>query len=474
MRRRAGFAAIALAVAATGCLVGPNFRAPGPPTAATWDRPDADAGVSPSDAVTERDVPAEWWALFRDEKLNDVLRTAIAANHTLAAARATLAEAREGVIEARSGLDPRLDLGAGYRREKDGETPSFGLYSFGPSLSYAIDAFGGTRRQVEQARALAEAQKDQLLAAYLTLTGDAVSEAVTIASTRLQISTVEDLIRNDQRNLDMTSGAFKAGRVARTDVLTAQAQLESDRTQLPTLQQSLAAARHALAILAGKAPGEWSAPDFEVPELEIPAELPSSLPSSLVRQRPDILAAEAELHADSAAIGVATAQMYPQIVLTASFTGEAAALADLLKKAARVAVASLSGDETLFRGGALAAQRRAAIDAYAAQLENYRETVLQAFAQVADALSALANDAVLVASTRRALDVAASSLELQRSSYTSGKTSALQLISAENTYSQARLGNARAEGQRLEDTAQLFVVLGGGWWNRTDLAGLKP
>ena len=200
-------------------------------------------------------------------------------------------------------------------------------------------------------------------------------------------------------------------------------------------------------------------------EFTLPSTLPVSLPSDLVHQRPDILAAEADLHADSAAIGVATAQMYPQITLSASLLQEAVALADLFKQAGSLWSVGGDADAPLYRGGALAAQKRAATDAYRAQLELYQDTVLQAFQQVADVLSALQEDAALVAAAERSLAIASDSLRLQRSSYSSGKTSALQLIVAENTYSQALLSNARAQAQRMQDSAQLFVALGGGWWN---------
>jgi NodT family efflux transporter outer membrane factor (OMF) lipoprotein len=217
-------------------------------------------------------------------------------------------------------------------------------------------------------------------------------------------------------------------------------------------------------------PAEWTPPDFAIADLELPRKLPVSLPSVLVRQRPDILAAEANLHADSAAIGVATAEMYPQITLSASIVGQAAAIADLFRTASRIAAADADLDAPLARGGALAAQRRAAIDAYEAQVEIYRQTVLVAFGQVADVLSSIANDNALVAASRQSVSIAQASVQLQRSSYAAGRTSALQLIVAQDVYSQARLGSVRAEGQRLQDTAQLFVALGGGWWNREDLA----
>jgi NodT family efflux transporter outer membrane factor (OMF) lipoprotein len=461
------------------CVVGPNFNRPAPPGVDAYVTPnEAAPAVTPATPaeIAQRvalgqQIPAAWWGLFHDPALDETLRQAIAANYTLAAAKATLAAAKEAVVEARAGLYPQADLTAGARRATTAGGTS-NLFSLGPTASYSIDAFGGTRRRIEQQAALAENQRYQVAAAYLTLTGNSVTEAIAIASTRLEIATVEDLIKNDEKNLDLTQREFNAGKVAKTDVLTAQAQLESDRTQLPTLHQQLSVARHALAVLTGRAAGQWSPPDFEFAELTLPADLPLSLPSEIVHQRPDILAAEATLHADSAAIGVATAQLYPSITLSASFAQDAVSLAKLVEAAARSWSAGGSLDQPLYRGGALQAQRRAAVDVYNAQLATYQQVVLQAFQQVADALTALTHDAELVAASQRALEIAKASLDLQRKSYTAGKTSALQLIVAENTYSDSRLSNVRALGQRMTDTAQLFVAAGGGWWNGGTIAGI--
>jgi NodT family efflux transporter outer membrane factor (OMF) lipoprotein len=493
----AGACLIPALLLASGCVVGPNFKRPDEPTVAGYlppeppgpaalpgppgspGQPAAGAEGGGAEAAQRialgQKIPALWWDLFHSPRLDETLTQAITASYSLAAAKATLAAAQELIVEARAGFYPQVALGASGRR---GNTALGGgasnLFSLGPSVSYSLDAFGGTRRRVEQQTAVAENQRYQLAAAYLTLTGGTVTEAIAIASTRLQIATAEDLIRNDQKNLDLTQREFDAGKVAKTDVLTAAAQLEADRTQLPPLRQQLSVAQHALAVLVGKPTGETAPPDFTIEELTLPPEVPVSLPSELVRQRPDILAAEAQLHADSAAVGVAISAMYPSITLSGSLVQEALSLANLFRSSSRVWSAGGDVNQPLYTGGSLSAQRRAAIDTYNAQLAIYQQTVLQAFGQVADSLSALQHDAELLAVSHRALDIASDSLKLQRSSYAAGKTSALQLISAENTYSEARLSYARAVGQRLTDTAQLFIAVGGGWWNAGDLAASSP
>jgi NodT family efflux transporter outer membrane factor (OMF) lipoprotein len=248
-------------------------------------------------------------------------------------------------------------------------------------------------------------------------------------------------------------------------VLTAESQLASDQTSLPSLQQQLAQAQHALAILIGKAPGEWPAPDYDLTKFTLPSPMPVSLPAALVRQRPDILASQAQLHADSAAVGVALAQEYPSITLSADLTRESLSAADLFHGMDALWNAGGELAQPLFHGGALRAQTRAARDTLRAQAADYREVVLTAFDQVADDLRALEHDADRMGAYQRSLAAAAESLTLQRASYAAGKTSVLQLIDAERSYSQALLGSVGATAQQLQDAVQLFVALGGGWWN---------
>ena len=270
---------------------------------------------------------------------------------------------------------------------------------------------------------------------------------------------------DDARNLELVRLKYEAGKAPRTDVLTAETQLAADRAALPGLRQQLAAARDALVVLSGRAPPAWSPPEFALEDFALPRELPLSLPSALARQRPDILAAEARLHADSAAIGVATANLYPSLTLSASLGQQALDGGSLFQSVNTFW--SLAGGVTapLFHGGTLRAQRRAAIDTYSASLASYEQTVLQGLQQVADNLQALAHDAELVDAQRQLLDSARTALALQRASYAAGKADLLQLIDAERTYQRARLGATQAQAQRLNDTAQLFVALGGGWWD---------
>ena len=459
--------ALLLVLVLSGCAVGPNFERPAAPEGERYTaQPLPEKIVSSSGAESQHlrpgeSIPAQWWRLFGSSSLEEVLRAALDGSRTLAAAKATLAAARENVLAVRGGYWPKLDASAGAMRQKSSPT----LYAVGATASYAPDAFGATARSVEEQEALADLQGYELAAAYLTLTGDVVTQAINIASLRAQLQASEEVVADDARNLELVRLKFDAGKVPRTDVLTAETQLASDRTVLPALRQQLAAARDALVILAGRAPAAWSPPEFALEDFTLPGELPVSLPSALARQRPDILAAEARLHADSAAIGVATANLYPNLVISAALSQQSSDSGALLRSAS--SFWNLAGDLTapLFHGGTLRAQRRAAVQTYKASLATYEQTVLQGLQQVADTLQALGHDTELVDAQRSLLDSASAALTLQRESYAAGKSDVLQLISAERAYQQARLGSVRARAQRLQDTAQLFVALGGGWWD---------
>jgi len=478
-RRRLPIAAIAALLG--GCAVGPDFVRPQAPATPRYTAEPTPTEMTPAvGGVTQRidssqAISSEWWELFRSPSLDEVVARTLQDNPSLAAARATLAQALEAVTAARGAFFPQLDLGATAQRQQSAllgrskqaltnSSQISNLYSVGPTVSYLVDVFGAVRRGVEEQQALAEFQRYELAAAWLTLSGNAVTESINIASLRAQIEAAEDVVTDDEQNLALVQRKLEAGKVPRTDVLTAETQLETDRAILPPLRQQLAVAQHAISILVGQFPADWSAPDFALEGFELPRELPLSLPSELVRQRPDVLAAEAQLHAASAAIGVATAQLFPSLTLSGSVTQEALDVGSLFSGGGTAWVLAGHLAAPLFHGGTLLAERRGAIDAYQVSLATYQETVLQAFQQVADTLRALDHDAELVSAQKQLLDTATESLALQRISYEAGKTDLLLLLVAQRAYAEARLGLARAEGQRLADTAQLFVGLGGGWW----------
>src|SRR5580700_11137574 len=368
-RRIIGIAAASAAVSAlAGCAVGPNFHQPKPPDTSTYLHPTSDTAPVQAEKQDVQNISqgaelaGEWWQLFHSPQLDEMVRASITASPTLLAANAVLAEAREEVTVARGAFLPSVSATAGAQRSGAGaaRAPGTGatanLYSIGLSTSYSPDIFGGTRRAVEQQQALADFQRNELAAAYLTLTGSVVNEVLIIASTRLQIATTEELIASDRKNLALTQREFEVGTAARSDVLTADSQLAADLTQLPALHQQFDAARDALAVLTGHPPGEWHSHDFDISEFTLPAEIPLALPSQLVRQRPDVLAAEAQLHAASAAVGVAIAQEFPSLTLSGSITRSALEPGALFHDFDTLRSAGAAVAAPLFAGGALRAQ----------------------------------------------------------------------------------------------------------------------
>jgi NodT family efflux transporter outer membrane factor (OMF) lipoprotein len=463
--------ATAFAMLASGCTVGPNFTPPSAPTVTRYTSPD------------EKTVPLgakithDWWTLFRSPDLDQLVRQAIVGNHTLEAAIARLAAAREAVTEARSALYPQVNFNASAEREKVATTafglgsnafhlpPNFNLFQIGPNVSYALDIFGGTRRGIEQQAALADYQRDQLAAAYLTLTGDTVTQAIEVAAIRAEKKAAEDVIEIDRQNVDLVRKELQAGTVPDSDVITAESQLAADQTALPPLDQQLSVTRHALAVLLGRPPGEWAPPNFDLAALTLPAQPPVSLPSELIHRRPDIQAAEAQLHAASAQIGVATARLYPAVTLSAGVSATALDPGHLFDPSGLVWSIASGLTQPIFDGGLRQAERRAALESFKASAADYQQTVLRAFEQVADVLQALAHDADLLSAQKRALDMASEAVRLQQINYAKGGAGIINLLDTQRLYQQARQGYVRADAQRYVDTIQLLVAMGGGWWD---------
>jgi NodT family efflux transporter outer membrane factor (OMF) lipoprotein len=314
---------------------------------------------------------------------------------------------------------------------------------------------------VEEKKALLEYQQHELDAAYQSLTAHVAAEMLALAAARAQIATVQAIIADDERNVNLVQSAITGGSGTRVQLVSAQSQLAQDRALAPDLRQQEAVARHALAILTGQAPSEWSPPSATLEDFTLPGELPVSLPSELVHRRPDILAAESELHAASAAIGVATANLYPSLNLTATVTQQALTPGGLFDSASNAWALAAGLTQPIFDGGRLSAQKRAAVDNYQAELATYRQTILEAFGDVADRLQALANDADRVTAEAQAEQTAADALDLARKSYAAGNSGILDVIDAQRRHGQAQLGVARARAQRLMDTAELFLAVGG-------------
>jgi len=466
-------AALAVLAALQACSVGPNFSRPEPPAAArytsntlTIEQPVNAGGAQ--HVVFGTEIEGAWWSLFGSDEIDGIVKQALEHNRTLKAAAQTLAQAQELAL-AQAGLRyPQVSLSGGVGRQKYGAeflggftVPPFTYFAVGPSVSYTLDYTGGIARSVEQQQAQAEAVRQQLDAAYLSVSGQAVMQTLAIASTAAQISTVETILEQDRDNLKLVRTAFENGLVARIDVVSAESQIASDSALLPPLRQELSSAHHALSLILGRTPDAELPADLQLAQIALPSEVPVSLPSELAHRRPDILAAEANLHAATSAVGIAESNLYPKIQLTASVGQQSATPGGLFDRSG-TAWSLLSGlTMPLFDGGTLRAQKRAAVDAMRASAANYEQTVLEAFTQVADLLEALSHDAEQLAAQDQAQQAAETNLGLTRAAYQEGNVGILQVLDAQRSYQQARLGYVKAVAQRYLDTVQLFLALGG-------------
>ncbi len=484
MKSRISIAVLALLLLA-GCAVGPDFRTPEAPAVKKYTAAPVSAETvsAPSPAghaqqfLPGKDIPAQWWTLLHSDALNNLIRHALVNNPTLSAAVATLQEARENVNALTgSALYPRVDAGVSASRQKisgaafgqpNTNFSPFTLINASVNVSYALDFTGGARRELEALESQVEYQQFQLEGAYQTIAANIVTTAVQEAALRAQIGATEEIIAAEDKQLDLTRRRFELGAVARTDVLAQQVQVAQSRAVLPSLQQRLSQTRHRLAVLAGMLPSDaLSMPKFELDSFQLPVALPLSLPSELVRQRPDIRASEALLHAACAGVGVATANLYPRLTLTGSIGSQATTADSLFKANTQVWSIGAGLLQPLFHGGELRAKRRSAIAAFDQARAHYRSTVLQAFQNVADVLRALQADAEALNAQAVAADAAQESLDLSQKQFRLGAVSYLSLLNAERQSAQTKIALVQAQAARFSDTAALFQALGGGWWNK--------
>ena len=480
MMRRA-FSSIALVTTTAflvGCAVGPDFEKPAAPDVARYTDSDLPEKTAATDGVAGAaqtfaagtDAPVEWWKLYGSEPLNQLMVQALKNNPDLKAASAALVEARENYKATSGDLLPSVDASFEPTREKInpaafGQTgaPSsiFTLYNASVSVSYGIDVFGGTRRAVEESKAQADYENFERDAAYMTLTANVVTAAVQEASLSAQIKETQRIIDIEGSELSVMQKQFELGATAKSIVLQQQAILAQTKATLPALQQQHAAQRSQLAVLVGVLPGKGPVGTFDLATLHLPETLPVSLPSKLVEQRPDIRAAEEQLHAASADIGVATANMLPQFSITGSYGSESTKTGKLFTGGSEVW--SLGGSilQPIFRGGELLHEKRAAVAAYDKAAAQYESTVLTAFKNVADTLRALQYDADALGAQVEAAAAAKGSLELTQEQYKDGSITYPQLLDAQRTYQQARINLVQAQAARFNDTAALFQALGG-------------
>ena len=477
----------AASLALAGCAAGPNFKPPAPPAVSGYIAHPATTTVATSDVAggdaqnfqQGGDIPGDWWTLFHSQPLNALIARALKNNHDLKAAQAALRAAHEDVLAQRGSFFPAVSAGLNASREKDpsaalAPVPSnnaylYSLFTPQLSISYAPDLFGLNRRTRESLKAQEQAARFQMIAAWTTLTSNVVVTAVEGAALREQVDATRKLVDLEKHSLAILQLRFEKGDASKLDVAAQQSQLAQTESGLPALVKQLAATQHALAVLVGEFPGQAPAESFTLADLQLPADLPVSLPSKLVAQRPDVRQARADLHAASAAVGIAAAERLPNIELTANAGSTALAISKVFTSGTGFWSIAASLTAPIFEGGQLMHQERAAKATYVEAAEQYRSTVLTAFQNVADTLVSLDQDAKGLQAAAKAEQAAKTTLDLSQLQLKHGYIGSFELLAAQQAYQQARIALIAAEANRFADTAALYQALGGGWWHHPEM-----
>jgi len=461
------------ALSLSGCAVGPDFTPPAAPEVTRYTQDQDPLATAEADGIAQRftpsaSLPADWWHLFNAPQIDAAVRQGLAASPTMALAEANLNGAENALRAGEGVFFPHVSAGYDGARERPAgkATGAFNLFTLSTTISYTLDIFGGQRRAVEALGATVDYQRNLARAASLTLATNIANTMIAIAAYDAEIQATEDIIALQRNQLGLAKIQAESGTLSYAGVLTLQATLDASEGALPPLRQKRVQAYDLLAMLLGRFPAETPPPQIGFADLSLPPSLPLSLPAALVHQRPDILQAEAMLHAASAEIGVTTAAMLPSITLDGTFGFSNTTNAGLLSSGNKFW--SLGGGlvTPIFQGGTLWFQRKAAINAYEAAAATYRQTVLVAFQQVSDTILALDHDAELLAIESRALQSSARALSLVQANYQAGLVPYSDVLIADNLNSQARIGEIAARATRYQDTVALFAALGGGWWSQ--------
>ncbi len=480
-----------MTTALAGCAVGPDFSPPAPPEMETLTPP----GTLPQQTVSAkvgggeaqrfqkgRDIPGDWWRMFGSYPLRTLVDRALKDNPDLASAQAALRIAHANLVAARGPLFPQIDAEFNGTRQQIASAIAsplannaeiFNIFTGQLNISYTPDVWGGIRRNIESTKALEDNERFQLEATYLTLTSNLVLAAVQEASLRGQIDATQKLIGIGNDTLRLMRTQFTAGQIAEADVVAEEAAVAQIEQTLPPLQRQLSQQRHLLSALTGGLPDREPRERFELAGLHLPRDLPVSLPGKVVEQRPDVRAAEENLHSMSAQIGVAFANRLPNITIAGNVGNQAPQFTQLFGPG--TSFYTLTGDALgpIFHGGTLYAREVAARAGFEQASAQYRSTVVQAFQNVANSLTALDADARALQKAVDAEEAANRSLAITRRRLELGDIAFLSVLNAQQTYLQALITRVQAQANRFADTAALFQALGGGWWNRNDVEPRK-
>lgn len=467
--------AAGLVMMLSGCTVGPNFAPPPAPPVEGYLPGDSKAQRAASNVVVG-EIPYRWWELLRSKPLNRLIEEGFAHNPDIHSAEAAVRVAQANARAARGALFPQVEGGFNPTRQMISENantsdvPSgartYSVITAQLSVSYVLDVFGGTRRQIEATDAVAESQEFQREAAYLTLAANIALAAIQEMSLRGQIAATQRIIGLQEQLLDVLRKQNRAGQIGESDVAVQQTALAQAKLLLPPLEKQLSAQRHTLAVLTGRFPSEGAGTQFLMNSLVLPHKIPVSLPADLILQRPDIRVAQANLRQANAEIGVAMANRLPQITLTGNVGNSAVAISQLFSP--QTGLWMLAGNivQPIFNAGTLANKQIAAEENFAQVSAQYRSVVLNAFQNVADSLRALQADSRALTAAREAERAAERSFELIRRQIERGQSGIEILLATQQSYLQTSVARVQAEAQLLTDVVLLFQALGGGWWNR--------
>ena len=461
-----------LACALAGCSFGPNGEPPAMPQPAHYGAEALPTQTVPAQGVTQQFVVGakpvpHWWTLYQSDALNALVDEGLRNSPTLAATDRSLAAAREQLrAQIGSSMLPTIDAGGQATRNRALAIPEAGPNTFLYNIfvgqlqaHYTIDLFGAARLADTALAARVNVQAYQLDAARRALAANIVSAALTSAALRAQIDTTERLVTLANDEARDTQRRYVLGAVSHADQLSAQQSAASVSASLPGLKQQWLTTRHALAVLLGRTP-DAAPDDLDLASLHLPDQVPVVVPSVLLRARPDIQAADAALKAAAADVGVATAQMFPSLSLSASMGQGGFSWPVALSGAGAIWSIGASLSQPLFHGGALAAQRRSAQDTYDATVYQYKQTVLAAFQNVADTLAALDHDAQALDAANVAARSAQGIFHETSARYRLGALPLASTRSSEQQFRNAQLDEIRYTSARLTDTAALFQAMG--------------
>lgn len=462
-----------------GCMVGPNYHRPSTPTPAAFKEAQGWTPAQPSDAADR----ADWWTVFGDSTLNDLETKVATSNQTLAAAEAAYREAHALVAQDRAALFPTVSLGANVTQSGGGgasNSTSGGQTGGGsatggqggggsthtiyePTLgaTWAPDLWGAVRRNIQSAKASAQASAALVANARLSAQTELAADYVSLRELDEEQRILDATVTAYTRTLMITQNKYRAGNAARSDVLTAQTQLETTQAQDTDIARQRALMEHAIAILAGEppasltlAPAPWT--------LKLPL-IPTAVPSTLLQRRPDIANAERSADAANALIGVAVAAYYPNLTLSAEGGSAAGSLGQLFSASSLFWSLGAQATETIFDAGARRAKVQGARAAFDEAVANYRQTVLTAFGQVEDNLAAQRVYVTEETQLKRASDDASANVTITLNEYRAGTVDFTSVATVQATALQAQNALVQNQAARLTTAVSLIEALGGGW-----------